>query len=276
VAGFQVIKSGRFSVITEDYNDDIGIGTFGDLLISYRDAFVEPAYAAEMTAIATLLEVPVADVLMANFSYDALKVVLGCTAFAVETDVGPLHGRHLDWSTTNQLLARHTIVVNYRWGSELRFRVVGWPGYIGALSGMRPGAFAVTLNAVLGCDPPAMLPPVTLLLRTVLAEASTFASAVERLRCAPIASDCLLLVTGTEPGQMVVVERAPTRAALRHAEGGVLVVANDYRSLPMSAALPSSAPGPSSLAGCETARSTCRPSGTRSGRHGRRRTRGQL
>jgi hypothetical protein len=173
-------------------------------------------------------------VLLANFYYDALKVVLGCTAFAVDTPDGPLHGRNLDWGTRDHLLARCTLVLDYRHGDALAYRVVGWPGYIGALSGVRPGAFAVTLNAVLSDDPPAFLPPVTLLLRSVLAGAADFVSAVARLEAAPIASDCLLLVTGVNPGEMVVIERSPTRAARRGPEAGVLVVTNDYRCLPVA------------------------------------------
>jgi hypothetical protein len=51
------------------------------------------------------------------------------------------------------------------------------------------------------------------------------------LRDTPIASDCLLLVTGARRGEMVVIERTPRRAALRFEEGGVLVVTNDYRTL---------------------------------------------
>jgi acid ceramidase len=46
-----------------------------------------------------------------------------------------------------------------------------------------------------------------------------------------IASDCLLLVTGILPGEMVVVERTPTRAALRSPTNGCLIVTNDYLAL---------------------------------------------
>lgn len=70
------------------------------------------------------------------------------------------------------------------------------------------------------------------LLREVLEEAPTFAHAVERLAETEIASDALLLVTGTAAGEAVVIERTPTRHAVRRADArGVVVVTNDYRAL---------------------------------------------
>lgn len=39
-------------------------------------------------------------------------------------------------------------------------------------------------------------------------------------------------MTGTREGELVVIERTSTRAALRTAEKGILVVTNDYRAMP--------------------------------------------
>jgi len=50
------------------------------------------------------------DVALGNCYYDALKVVLGCTAFAVDTGDEILHARNLDWWTENAALARYTTV----------------------------------------------------------------------------------------------------------------------------------------------------------------------
>ena len=55
-----------------------------------------------------------------------------------------------------------------------------------------------------------------------------------RLQDSPVTSDSLLLVTGTKHGEMAVIERSPNRAAVREADGGFIVVTNDYRSLPTS------------------------------------------
>jgi len=214
------------------YMTDLGGGAqFRDVIAAYRDGCIPADYVTELTAIAAMIGVSPDEVLVVNLYYDLLKVVLGCTAFAVDTDNGPLHARNLDWWTENDLLARSTVLVDMRGAAAGPFRVVAWPGFIGALSGVAPGRFAISLNAVLSDEPPAIAAPITFVLRSVFETARTFAEAVDQLVATEIASDCLLLVTGTQHGEMVVVERTPTRAAVRHADRGRLVVANEYRAL---------------------------------------------
>ncbi|MGF1505704.1 MAG: carcinine hydrolase/isopenicillin-N N-acyltransferase family protein, partial [Anaerolineae bacterium] len=132
--------------------------------------------------------------------------------------------------TENSMLARFTAVTAFH-QDQRPFITVGWPGFVGALSGVAAGRFAVTLNAVLSEEPVQMATPISLYIRTVLEEAETSAQAVDMLAQEPIVSDCLLLVCGTKPGEMVVIERTPTRAALRKPEDGYIAVTNTYRLL---------------------------------------------
>ena len=212
-------------------------GSLGDpaallpLVGTHGEQWFEADHREEIAALARLAGTSPDAVLLANLTYDATKYLWGCTAFAVDTESGPLHARNLDWWTENGLLSRYTQVANYMRGGRCLYRVVGWPGFAGALSGVAPGRFSVTLNAVSSPDPPALAQPVTFLLRTVLESAADFDDGVERLARTPIMCDCLLLVTGTRPGEMVVIERTPTRHALRFARDGFLVVTNDYRKL---------------------------------------------
>ncbi len=97
---------------------------------------------------------------------------------------------------------------------------------------MAPGRFAITLNAVLSDDPPAIATPITYLIRSVFESTITFEEAIDRLAATEVMSDCLLLVTGTQPGEMVAIERSPTRAAFRYPAHGWLVATNDYLALP--------------------------------------------
>lgn len=209
-----------------------GLTQFEPIIPLYREACVEPEYAAELAAIAAMADLSENEVLVGNLYYDAIKLVLGCTAFAVDTPNGPLHARNLDWWTENGLLSQHTLITNFRNGAtEPLFQSVGWPGYIGTLSGLAPGRFAITMNAVLSTDPPALAQPIPFVLRTVCEKASSFTEAVDMLTTAELASDCLLLVTGTRRQEMVVIERTPTRAATRYPQSGYIVVANDYQAL---------------------------------------------
>src|SRR5207237_8286843 len=141
------------------------------------------------------------------FYYDALKVVLGCTAFAIHVGDVILHARNLDWWTENAALTRYTTVSRFIGGPVGEFTTIGWPGFTGAFSGIAPGRFAVTLNAVLSDEPLQTASPVVFLLRQVLEEASDFQSALRILTETPLASDPLLLLTGTRQGEMVVIER---------------------------------------------------------------------
>ena len=73
--------------------------------------------------------------------------------------------------------------------------------------------------------------PVVLLLRTVLEEARSFDEALAILSEASLPSDSLLLLTGVRAGQLVVIERTPTRHAIRRARAGFVCVTNDYQHI---------------------------------------------
>lgn len=111
------------------------------------------------------------------------------------------------------------------------FTTIGWPGFIGAFSGIAPGRFAVTLNAVLSVDPALLATSVVLLMRTTLEKARSFDEARAFLSESPIPCDCLLLLTGIMPGQLVVIERTPSRHAIRGPQAGYVCATNGYQQL---------------------------------------------
>jgi hypothetical protein len=189
----------------------------------------------EMESLAGQHCLPVSDVVLCNLYYDLVKVVtgnvFGCTAFAVDAPGGVLHARNLDWWTENAALSRYTTINRFVGAPAGEFVTIGWPGFIGAFSGIAPGRFAVTLNAVLSLEPPRIAAPVVFLLRTVLEEARTFEEARAVLSETPIACDCLLLLTGSAPGELVVIERSPSRYALRQPHDGFVCVTNGYQKL---------------------------------------------
>jgi acid ceramidase len=218
--------------LVASYQADLGLAQ-DDAQFFVRAAreFVSPGHWLEIESLARAADLPVTDVALSNLYYDALKVVLGCTAFAVDEPGGVLHARNLDWWTENNALSRYSAVCHFVGAPAGPFTTIGWPGFIGALSGFAPGRFAVTLNAVLSLEPAQLAMPVVLLLRTVLEEAGSFDAAVAILSDAPLPCDCLLLLTGIRPSEMVVIERTPARHAIRTAQGGFICVTNDYLQL---------------------------------------------
>jgi len=221
---------------------------FRGLVNHYASKYSETDLGAETASVATQVGRTLDEVLLGNLYYDTLKCAFGCTAFAVDSPDGPIHARNLDWWADGGILSRYTLLSRFHQSGEERFVTVGWPGYIGALSGMAPGRFAVTLNSVFGLDQPAAGTPVSFLIREVLEKAGDFDEAVERLSSEELCCDCLLLVTGARQGEIAVIERTPKRHAVRGAEEDVAVVTNNYRLLDWDA---SAAAGSLALSSCD-------------------------
>jgi hypothetical protein len=225
-------QCGQGRELLNSYKADLGLPEdMAEFLTTVAREYVRPEHWSEMESLAAALQLPVSDVALCNFYYDGLKIVLGCTAFAIDTGDAILHARNLDWWTENAALSRYTAVTHFTGGAVGEFTTIGWPGFVGAFSGVAPGRFSVTLNAVLSLERAQPAMPVVLLLRTVLEEARSFDQAVATLRDAALPCDCLLLLTGTRSGEMVVIERTPSRHALRYAQEGFLCVTNDYQLL---------------------------------------------
>jgi acid ceramidase len=223
------------------YKADLGLShDAAEFLSVAAKDLVRPDHWIEMESLARALDLPAGDVALCNFYYDALKVVLGCTAFAVNAGGSVLHARNLDWWTQNAALARYTAVTHFIGGPAGPFTTVGWPGFVGAFSGVANGRFAVTLNAVLSLEPAQAAMPVVLLLRTVLEESRTFDEAAATLSDALLPCDCLLLLTGTRASEMAVIERTPTRHAVRRGQGDFVCVTNDYQQLDANSSDPTS------------------------------------
>ena len=82
--------------------------------------------------------------------------------------------------------------------------------------------------------------PIVFLIRNTLENAKCFEEAKYLLSETPIPCDCLLLLTGVKAGQLVVIERTPTRHAILDAVNGQISVTNNYQKLIASIGVPTS------------------------------------
>jgi hypothetical protein len=218
------------------YKEDLKVPSdVGEFLASSARELVRADHWTELESVARLLGLPLGDAVLCNLYYDALKVVLGCTAFAVDTADGVLHARNLDWWTKSAILSRYTTVCHFVGGAAGEFTTIGWPGFIGAFSGIAPGRFAISLNAALSLEPATPATPVVLVLRGVLEESRSFDEALSILSAASLPSDSLLLLTGTHAGEHAVIERTPSRSAVRRGKQGFTCVTNDYQQMQVNA-----------------------------------------
>ena len=198
---------------------------------SYKKEIISEEYLDEIEFISSISKFSPNEVLIANLYYDVLKFYFGCTAFAVENEGEIKHARNLDWWTENNLLSDYSKVFIFQKDGKTIFKTIGWVGFIGALSGVKPGKFSVTLNAVLSKDSPEFATPISFLLRDVFNNADSFEEAKKKLEETTIASDCLLLLSGTKLSEMVVIERTPKRFATRGTQKNFISVTNDYKLL---------------------------------------------
>jgi hypothetical protein len=208
----------------------------GDLSL-YASALLRKKHREDIDAISSLLEVSPDRVLAANLYYDLLKFIyggmgqMGCTTFAIDTEQGPIHARNLDWPSENRLLSDFTLVSEFQGSGLGVFHSVSWPGFAAVLSGIAPGRFSITLNAVLSREEASPAKPISFLIREVLEEAQNFEEAVDTLSETTIAADCLLLVCGHRHEEMCVIERTPRLAEIRTPNSGYIIVTNHYSEM---------------------------------------------
>ncbi len=182
-------------------------------------------YVAEIEAIAAALGFP--GIWLLNGSYQ-----WGCTALAREEGEVAWLVRTLDWPFPG--LGRHAEVARMR-GPAGEFFSVTWPGYVGVLTAMAPGRFAIAINQAplwrrtrapwlrfYDIAANAMntwrrirhVPP-DQLLRVVFEECATFEDARRRLEATPIARPVIYTLAGCRAGERCVIERTEEGHATR-------------------------------------------------------------
>jgi hypothetical protein len=200
-------------------------------------------FHAEIRAIARRVNVGWRSVMLANLTYDLVLSRVGCSTLALATPSGPILARNMDF-WPEDALAQTSALVRMRQRGKMVLANAGWPGAVGVVTGMAAErqranqqygsrGIAVALNAVSGPEGVRWSGyPVLLFIRRVLEDARDFAEAVDMFRTQTLTSSCLLTVVGTENNERVVIERSPTKSAIRSADGtGPLIATNDYRKL---------------------------------------------
>ena len=190
-------------------------------------------YREDMEVWARSARVDPAELIFANLSYE-LTQGFGCTAVAFNLPGGRGlgHTRNMDWCMSK--IGPLTCLIHFE-GPAGPFTSVGWPGFVGVLSGVAPGRFSASINQVpqrrhwLLRKLPFLLGwPASFALRYNFERSASVSDVVEDLCDTVLVSSALFLVVGTERGDAVVVEHSGPKAACRRMRNGVLSVANHY------------------------------------------------
>ncbi len=194
-------------------------------------------FLAETKANANRVGVDWRDLTLANLSYELVVGMFACSTIVLPTATGPVLVRNMDF-WPEKWLARASVLMRFTRGDRLAFVNAGWPGAIGVVSGLSARGFVVVLNAVGnfgGIDKLGY--PVLLHLRRVVEDATSYDAAVEWLSSERLTAGALFTVAGAKNHQRVVVERTPTKFALRRPFGDEpLITTNDYRMLSVTGA----------------------------------------
>lgn len=188
----------------------------------------------EMQGIAEAMEIEAYDVWAMNVAY-ILRSVAGtapnetksvlpgappdwaaCTSIVAQAEDGHMiHGRNLDWNIDDNM-KNLTVSVEFQKGGKPQLSSIGFVGFVGVMTAMKPGAFGVTMDArAIGGNllenflealrKGAMMP--SHLLRNVLLSSETFEDTVAALSTEKLVAPCYLIASGAAPGQGVVISR---------------------------------------------------------------------
>ena len=174
-------------------------------------------YVPEIARIAAALDVSGVWLLNASMQW-------GCTSLACEQGGAPWLARTLDWPFEG--LGTHTELARMR-GDAGEFVSVTWPGYVGVLTGLAPGRFAIAINqaplwrrtrrpwlrvydiaanAVNTWRRVRYIPP-DQLLRSVFESCRSFDEARRHLESVPVARPVIYTLAGCRAGELCVIER---------------------------------------------------------------------
>jgi hypothetical protein len=183
-------------------------------------------FREDMEVWAKALRVHVAELVFANYQYE-LTQGFGCTAVAFNLPgrTGVAHVRNLDWPMSR--IGPSTCLIHYN-GWSGGFTSVGWPGFVGVLSGIAPGRVSATLNQAPQHRTSFMGWPVSFALRKTFEHCTDMGHAVRDLCQKSLMASAFFLVAGTKAGEAKVIEHPGKDAKCRGMRNGVVAVANHY------------------------------------------------
>ncbi|MEO7096012.1 MAG: C45 family peptidase [Polyangiales bacterium] len=166
--------------------------------------------------------------------------LIGCTTIDTGPESPPAEGAAtVDATSGHVLLARafdfeagdtfdrDKVVFLVREPGRIPFASVGWPGFVGVVSGMNRDGVAMVVHGGRAGEPRAEGVPVVFSLREALATAHTTEEAVRVLSAHPVLVSHIVIVTDAA-GDVAVVERAPGVDAFVRRSKGRLATTNHF------------------------------------------------
>lgn len=223
-----------------EFAENFGNGTV-DKIINYinergddMDKNLPQPFADEMRGIATASGLGLGEVIIYNLFYEVFTV---CTSIVAESNTGKLyHARNMDfglflgWDIKNktweitEALRPMVINVDFQSKGKTVFKSVHFAGYIGVLTGIKPGVFTLSMNErfdlnggyigiiewILGIRTGQWMGFLT---RDTLQYADSYVEATKNLTMTKMLAPAYFIVGGNTTGQGTVITRDRNKAA---------------------------------------------------------------
>ncbi|XP_028657918.1 acid ceramidase [Erpetoichthys calabaricus] len=199
-------------------------------LPSLIETFPSP-FHDELKGIADVSGVPLGEVLLFNIFYEVFTV---CTSVVAEDSAGKLfHARNMDfglflgWDVKNhtwvvtEYLRPLVVNLDFQKGNKTVFKSTSFAGYVGMLTGVKPGVFSVTMNERFSLDGgyigiiewiigrrDGMW--MSFLMRSVLENATSYDDAKNQLATTKLLAPAYFILGGNKSGQGCVITRSRT------------------------------------------------------------------
>ena len=189
-----------------------------------------PEHLAEIDAMASAAGMDPREMLLANCFLD-LAPSLSCSTIALPAEAAPDHvarfARNLDFASLG-IADKYSIVFVYHPADRYSFAAIGWPGMIGALSGMNEHGLTLSNMEVPRAAVAPCAMPYTLLYRMVLERCKTVDEAVELLRSTPRQSANNLMLMDAS-GNRAVVELTPEAVVVRQGKPDAALISTNHQ-----------------------------------------------
>ncbi len=167
--------------------------------------------------------------------YADLLQMLSCSTFVALGDASadgkPIFGRNMDYPDRG-MLHEHSVVTVFHRGEGKSFLTIGFPGMMGAVSGMNDRGLALSVMNVFSPDMTPDGMPYLLMFRQILESCATIDEAVEWIKKTPRTTPNNLMVS--DANGAAVIEFSPKAVEVRRPQDGRVWSTNHFESAELS------------------------------------------
>ncbi|KAJ6229491.1 acid amidase [Anaeramoeba flamelloides] len=208
------------------------IGTIAEKLFASLVGTGAVYYGKELRSIAKKSGFPLGKLFLLNIAYELCAF---CTSIVGKGEEGLILGRTMDWEMP--FLKKFTIELEFRRDGKKLYEATSWAGYVGVLTGSRPGVGAVSINyriANRGTIVTNLVKgiqkywPISFLVRDCLENCTSYSDLKTRLRDSPLMAPCYITLCGIEDACLITRNRnsEEKNSIWNYNEKGVIIQCN--------------------------------------------------